>query len=473
MMEADCTEEMKSYQVVPAEGTAGGSPAALDASPKVAPLLQPRVYRRRWLMLATFVLVSAVNAFHWIQFSIITNVVMAYYGVDSQSVNWTSLVFMVAYIPLIFPGAWIMDTMGLRVTVIIGAVGTCVGGWIKAMSVSPDLFYVALIGQSVLAVSQVFILGVPPNVAAVWFGPEQVSSACAIGVFGNQLGVALGFLIPPMVVRMHANIDDIGADFSLLYYTLAGISTVLTIIVLFGFQAEPPTPPTAARSLASGSESPKSYLESMKHMVTDRSYMLLLVTYGINVGVFYAMSTLLNQVVLFHFPGEELNAGRIGLTIVVCGMLGSVVCGIVLDKTHRFKETTLAVYGMSVVGMILYTITFEYGKHIVTTFATAGFLGFFMTGYLPVGFEFAAELTHPEPEVTSSGLLNAAAQFFGIILTLMGGRLLDYYGDITCNAVLSASLFSGFILTVLIKSDLKRQRAHQVAETAAPADAFC
>ena len=35
---------------------------------------------------------------------------------------------------------------------------------------------------------------------------------------------------------------------------------------------------------------------------------------------------------------------------------------------------------------------------------------FFMTGYLPVGFEFAAELTFPEPEGTSSGLLNASAQ---------------------------------------------------------------
>jgi hypothetical protein len=34
---------------------------------------------------------------------------------------------------------------------------------------------------------QVFILGVPPNVAAVWFGAEQVSSACSIGVFGNQV----------------------------------------------------------------------------------------------------------------------------------------------------------------------------------------------------------------------------------------------------------------------------------------------
>ena len=33
-----------------------------------------------------------------------------------------------------------------------------------------------------------------------------------------------------------------------------------------------------------------------------------------------------------------------------------------------------------------------------------------MTGYLPVGFEFAAELTFPESEGTSSGLLNASAQ---------------------------------------------------------------
>lgn len=35
---------------------------------------------------------------------------------------------------------------------------------------------------------------------------------------------------------------------------------------------------------------------------------------------------------------------------------------------------------------------------------------FFMTGYLPLGFEFAVEITYPESEGTSSGLLNAAAQ---------------------------------------------------------------
>lgn len=33
-----------------------------------------------------------------------------------------------------------------------------------------------------------------------------------------------------------------------------------------------------------------------------------------------------------------------------------------------------------------------------------------MTGYLPVGFEFAVELTHPIQEGTSSSLLNTSSQ---------------------------------------------------------------
>ena len=35
---------------------------------------------------------------------------------------------------------------------------------------------------------------------------------------------------------------------------------------------------------------------------------------------------------------------------------------------------------------------------------------FTMTGYLPIGFEFAAEITFPVSEGSSSGLLNASAQ---------------------------------------------------------------
>lgn len=35
--------------------------------------------------------------------------------------------------------------------------------------------------------------------------------------------------------------------------------------------------------------------------------------------------------------GEEVNAGRIGLTLVIAGMVGSLICGIWLDKTKTYK----------------------------------------------------------------------------------------------------------------------------------------
>jgi FLVCR family feline leukemia virus subgroup C receptor-related protein len=78
---------------------------------------------------------------------------------------------------------------GLRVAAICGVLGTCVGAWIKVFSVQPDLFWLGFIGQALVAASQCFILSLPAKVAAVWFGPDQVSSACSIGVFGNQVNI--------------------------------------------------------------------------------------------------------------------------------------------------------------------------------------------------------------------------------------------------------------------------------------------
>lgn len=49
--------------------------------------------------------------------------------------------------------------------------------------------------RSIFSRSQVFILSLPARVAAVWFGPDQVSSACSIGVFGNQVSIFHNLII--------------------------------------------------------------------------------------------------------------------------------------------------------------------------------------------------------------------------------------------------------------------------------------
>ncbi|CAD7092327.1 unnamed protein product [Hermetia illucens] len=417
-----------------------------------------KVYKIRWLVIFLFAFYSASNAMQWIQYTIINNIIVKYYNVSGTWVDWTSMIYMAIYIPLIFPGSWFLDRMGLRITALVGITGTCIGAWIKVFSVAPDLFYVGFIGQTVIATAQVCILSLPAPLAAVWFGPDQVSSACSIGVFGNQLGVALGFILPPMFVRNHDNLDLIGKDLQFMFYCVAGVTTVLLILMVLFFKDKPPTPASAAQETSHSPGEDASFLESLKSLALNRNYILLLVSYGMNVGVFYAISTLLNPVVLTYYPGAEVDAGRIGLCIVLFGMVGSVVSGIVLDKTHRFKETTFAVYAFSAVGMWIFTFTLNTGS-IAVVYVTASLLGFFMTGYLPIGFEFAAELTFPEPEGTASGLLNAASQVFGILFTMLYSELLENYGDIYANITMAVMLVVGTIITAIIKSDLRRQAA--------------
>ncbi|XP_030021076.1 uncharacterized MFS-type transporter C09D4.1 isoform X2 [Manduca sexta] len=414
------------------------------------------VYPIRWLVLFIFVFYSASNSMQWVQYSIIQDAVVKYYGVSSIMVYWTSMIYMITYIPLIFPASWLLDKAGLRVTTIIGAFGTCAGAWLKVFSVPQDMFWLGFFGQTVVAISQVFILNVPPRLAAVWFGADQVSSACSIGVFGNQLGVALGFVMPPMLVKAQGTIEEIGADFQLMFYLVAGFTSVLFVFIVLFFKAAPPSPPSAAADLGSSLDS--NFLQSIKQLLTNRNYILLLISYGLNVGTFYAISTLLNQVILTYYPGAHEDAGRIGLVIVVAGMAGSVLCGLVLDKTHRFKETTLAVYAASVVGMVIFTFTLDCGL-IGVVYLSSILLGFFMTGYLPVGFEFASEVTYPEPEGTTSGILNAVVQIFGIVTTLLYEWMLGAVGDRWSNLTLCALLALGAVITAGIKSDLRRQAA--------------
>lgn len=63
-----------------------------------------------------------------------------------------------------------------------------------------------------------------------------------------------------------------------------------------------------------------------------------------------------------------------GFALVITGMIGSVVCGILLDKTKKFKEITLGLYVLSMLGMFAYTFVLSVGS-IWPTFAVTSALG--------------------------------------------------------------------------------------------------
>ncbi|KAJ3665627.1 hypothetical protein Zmor_001116 [Zophobas morio] len=407
-----------------------------------------KLYKRRWIILTLYILYAAINAFQWFEYAIIANVIMKFYGVSSVSVDWTSIIYMALYMPMVIPASYLMEKLDLRKISIIGVLGTATGTIIKIFSLSPGRMWMTYLSQTILSSMQVFILALPLRIAATWL---KLKSMC-FGGFGTQLVQAVGFIIPPMVVKNTDNLEQISDDLGVLIESLAAFTSVVTIIILVYFPARPPLPPNQV--ICEGRES--SFLKSLKRPLSDRSFGFHAVAYGISIAVFVSISTLLNQFMLFYFAGSEEDAGRIGLIMVVLGMAGAIVFGHVLDKTHSYKRTTLSMYISSLLSVIAFMYSLKYRSKIFV-YISGALVGLFINAYMPVGLELSIELTYPEPESTSSGILISMTQTLGVIFTLLLGWLFSTVGCFWALASMVFFLLVGTFLTAMISNVTKRQ----------------
>lgn len=83
----------------------------------------------------------------------------------------------------------------------------------------------------------------------------------------------------------------------------------------------------------------------------------------------------------------------------------------------------------------------------------------FTNAYMPVGFEFAMELTYPSSEGTTTGLLMAPSQVLGVIFALMLGQLNVLIGPFWSLGSQAVLLVFGTLITCFVPNKLKRQEA--------------
>lgn len=96
---------------------------------------ETQLYFKRWIVLAVFCLITLLNAFNWIEYSIIQDVVIEFYNASLpvneaekfDAVNWFSMVYMLCYIPLVFPTMFLLDRKGLKLSCVLGALLTAIG----------------------------------------------------------------------------------------------------------------------------------------------------------------------------------------------------------------------------------------------------------------------------------------------------------------------------------------------------------
>ncbi|VDO06162.1 unnamed protein product [Rodentolepis nana] len=406
--------------------------------------LNPVPERRRWFMLAIFSVITSLNAYQWMHIGIVMPSTIYFWNGSLPSskqgqedaISWLSMIYMLMYIPMVVPGTWVLNRYGLRVALITGAGLNALGACIKCVSMelsqphgvetvgALSSFPILMLGQCICALAQVFTLGMPAQLAATWFGESEVALATSIGVFSNQIGECLCgeynvFKERPKTPPSRAQLKRV-PQFEMVDTGDAKLSSYSNSDI------DNPDVTTEVAVMK------RNFFHQVFCCFKNLSFVLLMICYGVNTGVYYEIGTLLSPMVTNFFPDEHITIGWIGFTMIIAGLFGSIVAGIILRNTGQYRRVFVAFYFLSVISWCTFMGSL-YSPHISALFFTVSLLGFFQSGFLPLGFEFAAEITYPIDEAITSGLLNTSAQVFGIALTYSSIALLHSFGPLVTN----------------------------------------
>ena len=142
-----------------------------------------RLYGYRWVILALFAFINLTIQTLWICFAPITGPAAKFYGVSNLQIGLLAMLFMIVYVPLSIPVSWMIDTLGYRKAVGIGAVLLGVFGLLRGIfAANYPMVLVMTLG---LAVAQPFLLNSVSTVAARWFPIEERATASGLAAGGG------------------------------------------------------------------------------------------------------------------------------------------------------------------------------------------------------------------------------------------------------------------------------------------------
>jgi len=392
-----------------------------------------KVYGYRWVVLLAFMLAIAVNQLLWITFAPITSSAASYYRVSDLSIGLLSMSFMIVYIVVSIPASWVIDTLGMRVAVGIGAALTGLFGLMRGLTAAN--YTLVLIAQIGIAIGQPFILNSITKVAARWFPIRERATASGFGSLAMYLGILLGLALTPYLT--------IASGIRGMLVTYGIVSAVIGVVFFVLARERPPTPPCPpeqeARSLV---------FDGLKQILRKRDFILLLLVFFVGLGVFNGVTTWIENIVSPR--GFSITqAGITGGLMIVGGVLGALIIPSLSDRYRkRIPFIVLALAGATL-GLVGITFAGSYWLLLASAFV----MGLFLLSAGPVGFQYGAEVAYPAPEGTSNGLLLLMGQISGIVFILgMDSFKSPVTGSMTPSLlVLIGLMFLGLLLCTRLR----------------------
>jgi MFS family permease len=358
--------------------------------------MEAPVYGYRWIVLLVFMFIAAVTQILWITFAPISSLVAGLYAVTELDIALLSLIFMVVYLPVSIPSAYLIDSKGFRYAAGVGAIITAVFAVCRVFA--PN-YLLLLIFSAGIAIGQPFVFNSPTKIASRWFPAKERGIATGLGTMAIFLGIMLGLLVTPFAVV------GIGFFSTMLGYAI--VAVIAAILFLIIAKEHPPSPPEP--------DEPKEekMITGLRRIIGIKQFLILEVLFFVGMGIFNGVATWIEQILTGRVV-DITQAGIVGAIMILGGIIGAVIIPTLSDKYQRRKPFII----LSLLLAAPFTFLLAYHPDYTVLLASSFLLGFFLMPALPLGLQTGAEMTKPIPEGTSAGILMIFGQAGGIVLIL-------------------------------------------------------
>ncbi len=392
-----------------------------------------RVYAYRWVVLAVFMFINLTIQILWISYAPVLIPAAKFYRATDTQIGLLAITsWLIAYLVLSLPVSWAIDTYGFHLTVGLGAILMAVFGILRGFVVDYTQVFWCTVG---IAIAQPFLLNAWTKFAAHWFGVEDRATAVGLVTLASLLGVAVGEAVPPILFQSGMSIQSQ----QLVFGIVTACSSVLFLLLARDKPATPPCPP--------GQEVRSLMFDGLKHAVTIRDFWLLLFVAFIVLAIFNGVSTLVEDIVAPR-GFAATDAGTLGALIVIGSILGAVVLSYFSDRQRKRRRYLLLGVLLAVPGLL----GVAYASSVWLLMISGFWLGFFLMGISPIGFQYGAEIAHPTPEGTSNGLIQLFGQASAVFVYVMVA-LKSVSGTFTTSLLLAVGLLVVSLIVIMQMKD--------------------
>ena len=413
----------------------------------------PKVYPYRWVILLVFMLINMVVQIQWLAHAAVARPAAVFYEgqFDPASffnIDFLAMVYMVVFVVMSFPASYVIDTYGIRVGISIGAVLVGLCGLCKGLFA--DDFAAVVAAQLGLAVAQPFILNAVTAVSVRWFPLRERGMAAGLSALAQYVGIVVAMIATPFMVGSDPAEAGYGTGFEQMLSTYGWLTFGAALLTLLFLRERPPTPPSV------DTQDKQSFWKGIGHILKQRDMLIMLYLFLVGLGIFNAVSSMTDSIAAH--AGVEDSDGLIGGLMLIGGIVGASILPVLSDKFRKRRIFLVicvtgmvpGIFGLTFAGNLSADPTTIYTISLISSFV----LGFFIMSAGPLGFQYAAEVSHPAPESTSQGMLLWVGQITGMIFVASMSIENNRYLPALMTAFAALSLISAAVVLLLRESPM-------------------